>query len=171
MDDSSHHSFGVFKPVDHVVMSFASAEQAEAAEQALRKTPEGATVARRLTDRQMLEQIDADLAQASPLAAVGQEMNLIKSHQALARRGYHWLVVHAADERQAREAARIGREHGAERAQWYGRFVIEELIEHEGDLPQVGESPDRGLDAQTPSGLEAERAELRPPRDDAAAPR
>ena len=37
-------------------------------------------------------------------------------------------------------------------------------IEQPGQLPQVGESPDRGLDASTPSGREVERADLRPPR-------
>jgi hypothetical protein len=32
------------------------------------------------------------------------------------------------------------------------------VIEHIDDEPQVAESPDRGLDAQTPSGREGERA-------------
>ena len=35
---------------------------------------------------------------------------------------------------------------------------------------QISESPDRGLDAQTPSGHEAERAELRPASDQDTAP-
>ncbi|MCK7497742.1 MAG: hypothetical protein MZW92_48490 [Comamonadaceae bacterium] len=43
---------------------------------------------------------------------------------------------------------------------------IEELIEHPGDLPQVAESPDRGLDSQTRSGEEGERSDLRPPPDE-----
>ncbi len=42
-----------------------------------------------------------------------------------------------------------------------GNFIIEELIEHADDESQVAESPDRGLDAQTPSGLEAERVQRR----------
>ncbi len=163
--DSADHSFGVFKPVDHVVMSFPDAAHTDAAEQALRAS--GATVARRFSDREMLEQIDRDLAQASPLASIGQELNLVKAHQALARLGYHWLVVHAESDTQAHEAASIGRAHGAERAQWYGNFVIEELIQRPTDLPDVAESPDRGLDAQTPSGEEGERAAIRPSRADA----
>lgn len=36
--------------------------------------------------------------------------------------------------------------------------MFEELIESADAQPQVAESPDRGLDAQTPSGEEAERA-------------
>ena len=44
----------------------------------------------------MLAQIDEDMSRASPLAAIGQELNLVKAHRALAERGYHWLVVKAA---------------------------------------------------------------------------
>ena len=164
---SDERSFGVFKPVDHVVISFPTGEQADAAAQALHKVAiSGATTVRRLTDREMLSQIEQDLQKASSLAAVGQELNLIKAHRALAERGYHWLVVHAADRDQAAQVAQIARAHGAERAQLYGNFIIEELIDrdHADAKPQVAESPDRGLDAETPSGEEAERARLRGPQ-------
>jgi hypothetical protein len=161
--DNDQHSFGVFKPVGHIVISFASAEQADKTAQALRhlRLP-GEQPVRRLTDREMLAQIDRDLQHASPVANVGQELNLIKAHRALAEQGYHWLVVHAPEDEQSRAVARIAREHGAERAQRYGRFIIEELIDRAGSKPHVAESPDRGLDAETPSGEEAERAALRP---------
>lgn len=163
MTDSDNTSFGVYKPVGHVVISFPTAEQAQAALTALAKEPGlGSGEIRFMTDRQMIEQVDRDILDASPLANFGQELNLAKAHRELAELGYHWLVVHAEGELAVRVAA-IAKAHGAERAQRYGRLVIEELIEHESDLPQVAESPDRGLDAQTPSGEEAERASLRPP--------
>ena len=76
--------------------------------------------------------------------------------------GYHFLAVKADNDEHARSVAAIGREHHAERAQYYGRFIVEELIEHPTDTAQVAESPARGLDAQTPSGQEEERARLRP---------
>jgi hypothetical protein len=161
---SDERSFGVFKPVDHVVISFPTSEQADAAAQALGKIGvNGETTVRRLTDREMLSQIEQDLQKASSLAAVGQELNLIKAHRALAERGYHWLVVHAPEQTQAAQVAQIARAHGAERAQLYGNFIIEELIDrHAADAkPQVAESPERGLDAETPSGDESERARLR----------
>ena len=159
---SDEHSFGVFKPVDHVVISFPSAEQADAAAQALAKAGlQGEPTVRRLSDRQMLAQIDQDLQKASLLASVGQEVNLVKAHRALAERGYHWLVVHAPERELAARVAHIAQAQGAERAQLYGNFIIEELIDHSGSKPQVAESPDRGLDAETPSGDEAERARLR----------
>jgi len=162
MSDADNTSFGVYKPVGHVVISFPSAQQAEAARAAIANEPELAVDAIRfMTDKQMIEQIDRDLLDASPLANFGQELNLVKAQRELAQLGYHWLIVRAEGELPARVAA-IAKEHGAERAQRYGRLVIEELIEHDTDLPQVTESPDRGLDAQTPSGQEAERATLRP---------
>src|SRR5688500_2965761 len=93
---SDERSFGVFKPVDHVVIAFPSAEQSGVAEQTWAKIGlHGLPTVRRLSDREMLAQIDHDLQNASSFAAVGQEVNLIKSHRALAERGYHWLVVRA----------------------------------------------------------------------------
>lgn len=165
MMDNDKHSFGVFKPIDHVVISFASAQQAEAAAQALADIGmRGPNAVHRLSDREMLQQIDVDLQRASPVSVIGQELNVIKAHRALAEQGYHWLVVFAPDDRQAARVAQVAREHGAERAQRYGNFIIEELIVHATDRTQVAESPDRGLDAQTSSGQEEERAHVRPPR-------
>lgn len=159
--DDDDANFGVFKPVGHVVVSFPGAAQADAAVQALQALGIGGADVRRYTDDEMLRQIDRDLDRASPLAAIGQEINLVRAQRVLAERGYHFLVVRAADDGQAARIADAARDAGAERAQHYGRFVVEELIERPGSLPQVGESPDRGLDAQTPSGTEAEAAERR----------
>lgn len=155
-------AFGVFKPVGHLVISFPSASAAAQGLQAVQGMGIPAIDIRAYTDRQMLAQIGADLQRASPLAAIGQELNLVKAHRALAERGYHWLVVRADTDAQAARIAESCRAAGAERAQFYGRFIIEDLIQHPGDMAQVSESPDRGLDAQTPSGLEEERAWLRP---------
>ncbi len=162
MEKNDETSFGVFKPVDHVVISFPSAEQADAAVRAMGSLALPPDSVRRYTDHEMLARIEHDMRQASPLASIGQEMNLVKAHRALAARGYHWLVVHAPRQGLAVQVAERAEACGAERAQYYGHFIIEELIEHPDDLSQVAESPDRGLDAQTPSGHEAERAEIRP---------
>jgi hypothetical protein len=165
-DSDDQHAYGVFKPTGHVVISFPGAQQADAAAQALAAIGVDGDAVRRLSDREMLAQTARDLQHGDALASLGQEMNLVKAHRALAELGYHWLIVRAPGDAQAQRVAELAREHGAERAQAYGRFVIEELIEHDTDEPQVAESPDRGLDAQTPSGTEAERARLRPPPDD-----
>lgn len=161
MSNPEHTSFGVFKPVGHVVISLPTADAADraAADLADLGLKDGAV--RRYTDREMLRQIDADIANASPIAAVGQEMNLVLAHRTLAERGYHWLVVAVGNDAQAAQVARAAQARGAERAQHYGHFIIEELIDRPGDVPQVAESPDRGLDAQTPSGKESEAAGLK----------
>ncbi len=154
-------SFGVFKPVGHVVISFPTAAQADQAALAMADLNLAPGSVRHYTDQQMLRQIDQDIAHASPLASIGQEMNLVLAHRVLAEKGYHWLLVFAANDEQAVQIAALARDHGAERAQHYGHFIIEELIDRPGNVAQVSESPDRGLDAQTPSGQEAEAGELK----------
>lgn len=144
------HSFGVFKPVGHVVIAFPDADKAAAAASALTERDVGSDRIRRLSDREMVEHIDADLKNASPLAAVGQELNLVKMHRQLATQGYHWLVVQARDDADASRIAEVARGCGAERAQSYGRFIIEELIDPAEGRQQISESPDRGLDSKLP---------------------
>ncbi|MBN9206253.1 hypothetical protein [Methylibium petroleiphilum] len=151
-------AYGVFKPVGHVVISFPSDADLRFAQAALVEAGfHGRDTVRSYTPAAMIEQIDAQLADASPLASLGQELNLVKAHRALAERGYHWLVVRAPSDDQARQVASVARRFNAERAQKYGRLIVEELIEHGDDLPQVAESPARGLDAQTVSGRERDR--------------
>lgn len=158
MKKSDHpEAFGVFKPVGHVVVSFPEAQDMEKAADALAKAGFSGADVVRYKPAEMLAQIDQDMAHASLLASIGQEMNLVKAHRALAEKGFHWLVVKAPDDDQARRVAETVKPFNAERAQKYGRLVIEELIEPGGDRRQVPESPSRGIDAQTPSGRENER--------------
>lgn len=162
MEPAEQTSFGVFKPVGHTVISFPSADQAAEARRALERLGVSGDAVLALTDREMLSQIDRDIQAASPLASIGQEMNLVLAHQALAEQGYHWLIVHTPEDELARQVAACVKPLGAERAQLYGHFIIEELITHADAPPQVAESPERQLDSSTRSGREEERAELRP---------
>ena len=155
-------SHGVFKPVGHVVISFPSAQDQRAAAQALNTAGVPSNDVTPYSADEMTQQVKTDLERATALASMGQELNLVKAQGELAALGCHFLVVQVADDESARRVADTVRPFNAERAQHYGNFVIEELIEHSDDEPQVAESPDRGLDAQTPSGLEAERALRRP---------
>jgi hypothetical protein len=148
-------AFGVFKPVGHVVVSFPAEKDMQEAADALARAGFGDADVVRYTPQEMLAQIDEQMAQASVLASIGQEMNLVKAHRALAEKGFHWLVVKASEDEHARRVAEVVKPFNAERAQKYGRLLIEELIEQHGR--QVPESPSRGIDAQTPSGRENER--------------
>ena len=162
MDQEEHTNFGVFKPVGHTVISFPSAGQANEARSALVRLGVAGDAIFSFTDQEMLSQIERDIRAASPLASIGQEMNLVLAHKALAEQGYHWLIVRTPEDELAQQVAACVKPLGAERAQLYGHFIIEELIAHAGAPPQVAESPDRKLDSATPSGREEERAELRP---------
>jgi hypothetical protein len=151
-------SHGVFKPVGHVVISFPSVKDQQAALQALAALDLGGDAVTPYSADEMKRQVATDLERATALASIGQELNLVKAQGELANLGYQFLVVRVADDESAQRVADTVRPFNAERAQHYGNFVIEELIEHVDDEPQVAESPDRGLDAQTPSGREGERA-------------
>ena len=163
MDPAEHRAYGVFKPVGHMVVSFPDAASADRGHEALIAQGTQAADIHRFSAQQMLAQCDADIARASPAASIGQELNLVKANRELAAQGYHWIVLRVENDDHARAAADTLQGQGAERAQLYGRLIIEEMITRAADLPQVKESPDSGLDPQTPSGEEKERAQLRPP--------
>lgn len=152
MDIDDNRSFGVFKPVGHLIVSLPSGPQADEAQQALQGLGVADEAVHRMSDAQMLAQIDHDLQHASPLAGVGQELNLIKSHREMALRGHHWLVIRVKNDAEAERIAEALRGHGAQSAQLYGAFIIQELIGPPDGRPQVSESPDRGLDAPSPAG-------------------
>lgn len=144
-------SFGVFKPIGHTVIAFRSVTDLRAAQATLLEQGFTPSAFVSYTPQEMVAQVDAELPQASPMASVGQELNLVKAHRALAQRGCSFLVVHAADETQAQRVATVARGMKAVTAQRYGRFIIEELIDlPDGDV-QVFESPDRGLDTDAPA--------------------
>ncbi|MGY4831649.1 hypothetical protein ACVNIS_23965 [Sphaerotilaceae bacterium SBD11-9] len=139
---------GAFSPVNHVVMSFPTADDMEGAAAALARQgwDDGQLI--HYTPAEMKAQAEADLAHASPLANLGQEVNLVRAHRDLAEKGYSFLIVPAEDTEQARKAADIAKGFHAERAQRYGTFMIEELIESADGEAQAFESPARGLDAR-----------------------
>ena len=151
MDKSNPpESFGVFKPVGHTVMAFRSAADLQAASSALQANGFVGEALVRYTPEEMSAQVDAQEKAASPLASLGQELNLITAHRALAQSGCHFLVVHAPDDEQAERVAAIARSMKAVSAQHYGSFIIEELIDLPPGATQVFESPDRGLDVGVP---------------------
>ena len=155
--DDRPEAFGVFKPVGHVVVSFPPDADLDSAIGALRDAGFDERDVVRYTPQEMVAQVDAELATASPISSVGQEQNLVKAHRALAQQGYSFLVVDAASDDRSSRVAEVARRFHAERAQKYGTFIIEELLESPEDH-QVAESNARGLDAQTMTGREEDRA-------------
>jgi hypothetical protein len=143
-------AYGVFKPVNHVLMAFRNEDDLHTAETAL--SAQGFT-AQDMTfyePQEMLRQADEDIRNAGVLANVGQELNLVKAHRAFAEVGCSFLAVHVGDDASIRRVADIAQQAHAASAQHYGRFVIEELISSPRGDQQVFESPERGLDLQVP---------------------
>jgi hypothetical protein len=147
-------SFGVFNPVNHVVIAFPSAASLDDAIHDFEGCGFEASSLAHYTPEEMIRQADAEIAKASPLAAIGQELNLVKAQRELALQGHSFLVVPIGDDKRIDEIRSIAERHGAARAQRYGRAMIEELIEPGDGLQQRRESWDSGLDAQTRTGRE-----------------
>ena len=137
---------GVFMPTGHVVISFPTPDDMAVAMRDLRERGLGEEAMTTYTAQEMQDQSRRDLEGATALASLGQDLNLVKAHLELAEAGYHFLVVEAGDDGLLEDVKQAARAHRAERAQSYGRFTIEELIEPPDNQPQVAESPDRGLD-------------------------
>lgn len=143
-------AFGVFKPVNHVVIAFRNDDDLHAAESALSGQGFEEEDLTYYTPQEMIQQTEEDMQDAGVLATIGQEMNLIKAHRAFAEAGCSFLVVHAPDEDQVQRVAEVARDTHAAAAQSYGHFIIEELISSPRGDRQVFESPARGLDLTVP---------------------
>lgn len=106
---------------------------------------------------QMARQARLDIANAGMLAAIGQDLNLMKADLQHAEQGSSFLVVRALKDEEASAVADIARRFSASRAQKYGLLLIEELLESGSGEPQVFESGDRGLNesatAAQPDGI------------------
>ena len=145
-------SFGVFKPVGHVVITFRTAGDLQAAETALHEQGFAASEIVRYTPAEMIAQVDAEVERASPLASLGQDLNLIKAHRELAQDGCSFLVVHAPEEAHVDKVEAVAHKFKAVAAQRYGHFVTEELIDDAAAGNQTNESPDTGLDDAVAAG-------------------
>ncbi len=121
-------AFGVFKPVGHTVIAFASAAELQAAVNLLTEAGFPASSWVSYAPEEMKAQVDLQLQTASPLASLGYELDLVNAHGVLAEQGCSFLVVHAPDEAQAERVAAVARAAKAVSAQHYGTFMIEDVI-------------------------------------------
>lgn len=121
-------SFGVFRPIGHVVVAFQS--DAIAAEAAALLRAQG-------FDVEDVLQYSADeegnlmslmLDHASGVAGFGYEVTLMRRYQELAHEGCGWLVVYAPDDDHAQRVAAVAQRFGARLAERYHRLLIEDLI-------------------------------------------
>jgi hypothetical protein len=152
-ENNSQTAYGVFKPVGHVLASFPTERDARSAVDALKQA--GFPDVAYYSADEVCERAERDIERAGVLATIGQELNLVKQQRDLAREGHPFVSVLAPEDDAARRAADIVARYHADRAQKFGRLIIEELIEPGSGQRQVSESVDTGLDPQTHSGVEA----------------
>lgn len=126
--DDPPKSFGVLKPVGHVVVGFAQASDRDAAAGELRQRGFRDDDLVPYDAAEMHAQLEEQLATASGAAAFGYEIVLAKQYRDLARDGHAWLVVRAGDDRRSAVVAEVAREHHAELADRYGTLVIEQML-------------------------------------------
>ncbi|OYT93817.1 MAG: hypothetical protein CFE43_00260 [Burkholderiales bacterium PBB3] len=122
-------TFGVFKPVGHTVIAFASDAERQVANMKLSGIGFGPESIVTYSSGEMVAQVDEELSQASPFANFGYEMDLIKAHRALAKHGSSFLVVEAPTDEQAQQVAGLVKTLKPQAAQHYGHFMIQELTE------------------------------------------
>jgi hypothetical protein len=106
-------SFGVFKPVGHVVISLRGEQQAKEAATAIEQLGVADPDIHYMSDSEMLDGAEADIQRAGIGASIGQDLNLVRAHRELAAQGYHWLIVKAENRDQAIAIAEAAEPHEA----------------------------------------------------------
>jgi hypothetical protein len=154
-NSNSQTAYGVFKPVGHVLASFPTERDARSAMAALKEAGFADGDVAYYPPEEVRERAERDIANSGVLANIGQELNLVKQQRDLAEEGHPFVSVLAPEDDAARRVGAICGRYNADRAQKFGRLIIEELIEPGTGQRQSPESPDTGLDAQTRSGHES----------------
>ncbi len=142
-------SFGIFKPVGHTVICVRTSALLAAAEHAFREKGFAESSLTQYTPQEMIDQVEDDFISASPIAEFGQELNLSRAHQELAKEGCSFLVVYAPDKESAAIVDSLIETLRPVMAQRYGRLIIEELVSPDDEPHQRPESLDSGLDANS----------------------
>jgi hypothetical protein len=121
-------SFGVFKPVGHVMTGLPTQAQLDALVAALHSAGWPDSGVRQFSPRDSVAELRAMVANAGPLAGLGYEITLLKRYLALAEKGAKWLLVQADDSERAATVGEVARNCGATLAVYYRTLTVEELI-------------------------------------------
>jgi hypothetical protein len=126
--DTMPTSFGVFKPVGHVMTGLPTQGQIDALVATLYGAGWPASGVRQFSPRESVAELRAMVDNAGPLAGLGYEVTLLKRYLALAEKGTLWLLVQADDSERAATVAEAARNCGATLAVYYRTLTVEELI-------------------------------------------
>lgn len=121
-------SFGEFQPVGHVMVGLPTQGNVDALIDALHEAGWPPESLLRFTPRQSVEELQALVEGAGPLAGFGYEITLLRRYLELARNGYRWLLVKVDGTDEAAAAVQHARACHATLAVHYRRLVVEELL-------------------------------------------
>jgi 3-oxoacyl-[acyl-carrier-protein] synthase III len=121
-------SFGVFKPVGHVMLGLPTQAQVDALVTALHDAGWPPSSVRQFAPKESAAELREMVDNAGVLAGFGYEITLLRRYADLAEAGYRWLLVKADDTERATEAADLARAQGATLAVYYRTLTVEELI-------------------------------------------
>jgi len=132
MDDADANalptSFGVFKPVGHVMMGVPTQAQVDVLVTALHGAGWTGPGVRQFSPRESVAELRAMVDNAGTLAGFGYEITLLRRYLTLAEEGSLWLLVQADEGDRAAAAAEVARRCGATLAVYYRTLTVEELI-------------------------------------------
>ena len=120
-------SFGVFSPTGHVVMAFASDEEAKKAQKALLQNGFREDDVTHYSKDEVLWEFEKSEEHIVDPIQIGQDVAKVEEYLELARQGCGFLVVHAPEDEEARRAVRIVKPFGLKFAEKYNRLTLEEL--------------------------------------------
>ena len=126
--DALPTSFGVFKPVGHVMMGLPTQAQLNTLVSALHGAGWPMAALRQFAPRESVAELQAMIDNAGPLAGFGYEITLLRRYLALTEADYRWLLVKAEDSDRAAAAAKVASDCGATLAVYYRMLLVEELI-------------------------------------------
>jgi hypothetical protein len=125
-EDALPTSFGVFKPVGHVMVGLPTQSQLNSLVVALHSAGWPLVAMRQISHS--VDEMQAMLDNAGLMAGFGYEIQLLRHYMDLTEAGYFWLLVKADDMEHATAAAEVARGCGAALANYYRTLTVEELI-------------------------------------------
>jgi hypothetical protein len=126
--DALPTSFGVFKPVGHVMMGLPTQPQADALVAALHDAGWPGSAVQQFSPRESVAELRTMVDNAGSLAGFGYEITLLRRYLSLTEAGYLWLLVKVDGNRLAADAAEVARACGATLAVHYRTLTVEELL-------------------------------------------
>lgn len=122
-------TFGVFKPVGHTLIAFHTEDELQSAVAALAALGFLHSSMVHYSAAEMAAQVEVELLTANSLATFGYELDLIRVHGDLAKKGCSFLVVDAPTDALAAQVAEYVHTIQPATAQHYGHFMIQDLTE------------------------------------------